>query len=141
MWGGGVAFFDPDVAASALARGYLLTAEQFTDVMSQELGGEPGMIAGLPPLAVGDRVEMTSGRYGTLLVCGERDGVPMATFSAPWAMADVDLTTPSLPYLATLATGLFESHRLGVESQAAYLAALPGAAPHWDPDGLAGVLG
>ena len=141
MWGGGVAFFDPDLPASTLARGYLLTAEQFTDVMAQELGGAPGTISSLPPLAVGDRVEVTSGRYGTLLVCGERDGVPMATFSAPWAMADVDLNTPSLAYLATLAVGLSESHRLGVEDQAAYLAALPGAAPHWDPAGLAGVLG
>lgn len=139
-WGGGVAFYDPDVPASALARGYLLTGEQFTDVMAQELGSVPGTITGLPALAVGDRVELTSGRYGTLLVCGERDGTLMATFSAPWAMADVEVTTPSLVYLATLATGLSESHGLDVAAQAAYLAALPGSTIPWDADDLAGAL-
>ncbi|MDQ2727600.1 MAG: histone deacetylase [Actinomycetota bacterium] len=141
MWGGGVALYDPDLPASTLARGYLLTGEQFTDVMAQELGGAPGTVPSLPALAVGDRVEMTSGRYGTLVVGGERDGVPTATFTAPWAMADVDCSTPSLAYLATLATGLSESHGLDVKAQAAYLAAIPGAAPHWGATSLAAALG
>ncbi len=141
MWGGGVAFYDPEVPASTWARGYLLTGEQFTDVMAQELGGASGTIPSLPALAVGDRVEMTSGRYGTLVVCGERDGILTATFTAPWAMADVDLTTPSLAYLATLAVGLAESHGLDVDGQAAYLAALPCAAPTWDAEALVAALG
>ncbi len=141
MWGGGVAFYDPDIPASTLARGYLLTGEQFTDVMAQELGAVPGTISVLPPLAVGDRVEMASGRYGTLLVCGEHDGILTATFTAPCAMADVQVAAPSLAYLATLAIGLSESHGLDVAAQAAYLAALPGAAPRWENPGLAAVLG
>lgn len=140
MWGGGVAFYDADVPGATLARGYLLTAEQFVDVMAQELGAAAGTIASLPALAIGDRAEITSGRYGTLLVCGERDGVLLATFSAPWAMADVDLTSPSLAYLGTLATGLSESHGLDIAAQAAYLVALPGAAPPWDAAGLAAAL-
>lgn len=140
MWGGGVAFYDPDVPASTLARGYLLTGEQFVDVMAQELGGAAGSIPDLPDLAVGDRVAVTSGRYGTLLVCGERDGILLATFSAPWAMADVALSTPSLAYLATLASGLAESHGLDVAAQARYLAALPGAAPLGDAAALATAL-
>jgi hypothetical protein len=141
MWGGGVAFYDPDVPASTLARGYLLTVEQFTDVMAQELEAAPGAISSLPARAVGDRMEITPGRYGTLVVCGEREGILMATFTAPWAMADVTKSTPALPYLATLATGLAESHSLDLDARAAYLADLPGAAPQWDAAGLARHLG
>jgi len=140
MWGGGVAFYDLNVPALTLARGYLLTGGQFTDVVAQELGARPGTISELPPVVAGERVAVTSGRYGTLVACGERDGIPMATFTAPWAMADVDMNTPSLAYLATLANGLAESHHLDVMAQAAYLAALPGAAPTWDAAGLAGAL-
>ncbi len=109
--------------------------------MAQELGAGPGAIPVLPVLGTGDRVEITSGRYGTLQVTGERDGILMATFSAPWALAEVDLNTPSLAYLAVLATGLSEAHGLGVVGRATYLAGLPGTAPRWDAAGLATALG
>ncbi|MDQ6784125.1 MAG: histone deacetylase [Actinomycetota bacterium] len=140
MWAGAVAFYDPDVAGPTLARGYLLSAEQFVDVMAQELGMSASTIPGLPALVVGERCQLSSGLYGTLLVCGERHGVPLVTFTASQAMADMALQTPSLAYLATLATGLAESHGLDVAAQSAYLANLPGAMPPWDARGLASAL-
>jgi hypothetical protein len=140
MWGGGVAFYDPDVPATTLARGYLLTVEQFTDVMAQELQAAPGAIPSLPAPVVGDRVAITPGRYGTLVICGERDGIPMVTFTAPWSMADASKNAPALAYLATLATGLAESHGMDLAARATYLAHLPGAAPTWDMAALAAAL-
>ncbi|MDQ6838728.1 MAG: histone deacetylase [Actinomycetota bacterium] len=140
MWAGGVAFYDSAVPATTLARGYLLTNEQFADVMAQELGGLSGTLPAVPTLEAGDRLEMTAGRYGTLVGCGQRQGVPMATFSAPWCMADVDLHAPSLAYLVTLATGLSESHGLDLFGQAAYLAGLPGTAARWDAASLVDAL-
>lgn len=141
MWGGAVAFFDPLAPGSALARSYLLTTEQFVDVMAQEMGGEPGGELSLPQsLASGDRIALGPGPYGTLVVCGERDGIAMVTFTAPWAMADAVPDAPSLSYLAVLAAGLGESHGLGVRARAAYLAGLRGAGPRWDTEGLAAAL-
>lgn len=126
-WGGGVAFYDPDRPGSTLARAYLLTVEQFGDLMAQEQGrARPAP-------------EATS-RYGDVVACGERHGTPMVTLTAPWPMAEVKLRAPSLDYLATMGAGLGESHGLHVDAQAAYLAGLPGAAPRWDAGRLADAL-
>ncbi len=37
VWGGGMAFFDPEGESSVACRAYLLTAEQFADVAAQEM--------------------------------------------------------------------------------------------------------
>jgi hypothetical protein len=123
-----------------LGRAYLLEAGQFTDIMDQEMGRSPGTSPPLVPPGPGRSNRLTPDRYGTLLGCGERDGVVMLSFTAPWSLAEVVLRSPSAAYLSVLGRGLAESHGLDIAAQAAYLAGLPGAGPGWDPIRLAAEL-
>lgn len=83
VWGGGRAFYDPDRAGDTVACGYLVTAEQFDDVHDQE----PSC-------------------YDRVVDLGERDGMPVRTFTSVLGCDDVVRTVPSAAYLATMAVGL-----------------------------------
>src|SRR5687767_10016142 len=43
VWGGGMAVYDARAAGEVAARAYLITAEQFVDVLAQEMRLEPGL--------------------------------------------------------------------------------------------------
>lgn len=112
-WGGGVAFVDGAVADTTLGRAWLLTQEQFDDVVAQENG--------LPP---GSRI--TSGWYRSVLSCGIIDGLPVLTITSPDRRAP---NPPSDAYLAVVARGLAEAHALDPDGVAAYLAPRAGVDP------------
>jgi hypothetical protein len=42
VWGGGRAFYDPEVSGRVLARAHLVTVDQFSDIAAQEMYREPG---------------------------------------------------------------------------------------------------
>ncbi|NKS36435.1 hypothetical protein GS488_12300 [Rhodococcus hoagii] len=98
VWGGGRAFYDPDLPGDTAACAYLVTAEQFDDIHGQE------------PLC-----------YDRVLDLGTREGFPMRTFTAAVGRADVVRTAPSAPYLDTMATGLREVFGWNSERAQAYL--------------------
>ncbi|RFU39403.1 histone deacetylase [Actinomadura logoneensis] len=128
VWGGGMAFYDPDLADEVPARAYLLSSGQFCDVLAQEMRRDPGAEPDLTPAfgANGRRV-LGPGRYETVLNVGELDGHPMLTFTSPHGAADAELNAPSDLYLTMLATGLRESHGWTPEQATAYLMSRPGA--------------
>jgi hypothetical protein len=148
VWGGGRAFYDPDAPGVALARAHLLTAEQFCDIAAQEMyrapvsgaspgfGGRTASAADLAAAVAAGRVRLGPGRYETLVRAGERDGLPLLTFTAPWALDDVPWTRPSAPYLAYLLAGLLEAGRWSPTVAAGYLASRPGAAGYWTPEAV-----
>jgi hypothetical protein len=82
-WGGGIAFYEPEVEGSVLARAYLITARQFSDVLEQEMRREPGADVDLTQVMRDRRHTLGPGRYETLHLAGELDGRPVVTFSAP----------------------------------------------------------
>ncbi|MCL2534910.1 MAG: hypothetical protein FWE39_12175 [Nocardiaceae bacterium] len=98
VWGGGRAFYDPDLPGATAACGYLVTGEQFDDILAQE-----------PPC------------YDRVLDLGVRDGVPMRTFTSVLGRGDVTQTEPSDAYLATMTTGLDEVFGWSAERAHAYL--------------------
>lgn len=102
VWGGGRAFYDPDRSGDTVACGYLVTAEQFDDVRAQE----PSC-------------------YDRVLHLGERDGVPVRTFTSVLGYGDVVRTTPSAAYLAVMAAGLREVFGWNSARAQAYLQGLP----------------
>ncbi len=127
VWGGGVAFYDPDdrgPCAGAPARAYLLTIQQFADVAAQEMNRRPheggplesALESGLP----GGRYEAGPGAYETLVSVGRRDGAPMVTFTAPYGGDAVAHTRPSPAYRRMIARGLRESHDFDDEHIDAY---------------------
>ena len=119
LWGGAAAFLDTvpiadQASQRALGRAYLISWDQFEDVVAEE-NGRP-----TAPLVIADAELVDSftrlvgpGRYENLLCLGRRGDIPMVTFTAPWAMAAVRSAAPSRAYLATLAEGLRERARPG----------------------------
>lgn len=137
VWGGGRAFYDPELVGTAAARAYLITAGQFADIVAQEMYRSIGTDIDLRPVLATGRAQLGPGRYETLLHIGDLDGHPLLTFTAPWQAADVSWTAPSAPYLRMLAGGLREAHGWDVHRVAGYLAQLRGARGHWTPADIA----
>ncbi|HET7327920.1 MAG TPA: histone deacetylase, partial [Nocardioidaceae bacterium] len=125
-WGGGVAFYDPDTAGRTAARAYLVTAEQFADIASQEMHRDPDVDHDLSGVLEHGRIALGPGRYETILLLGERDGLPMLTFTAPERHEHL-LAPPAPAYQHVLSQGLREAFGWPDDRIAAYLDALPGA--------------
>lgn len=139
-WGGGVAFMDNDHAGHALGRAYLVSIEQFDDIIAQENGKIPGTVtidAG-EVLRTG-QVDVSTNLYGRMCHIGDKDGKPVLTFtgnfSAQEALEDsysninswTSTTKPSPNYLRMIGRGLGETFGMDVGQQADYLRGVPGA--------------
>ncbi len=131
VWGGAPAFVDTALAPEhgALARAYLITWEQFEDVVAQENGRSTAPIEIAPSeLEDGFSRPIGTGRgwYENLLCVGRHAGHPVVTITAPWALANVEPAAPAPGYLAMMIGGLRES--LGLEDSAIvrYLSSAPG---------------
>lgn len=138
VWGGGVAFLDHAEHPGGdltFARGYVITGEQFEDLVAQE-SKRPHAPVDWATLRADGRVVVGPGRYDALVVVGERDGVAMVTFTHPSPQRDNDTAAPVIGYLNMLAEGLRESHGLSDRAIANYLCGGPGASGHWTPDAL-----
>ncbi len=134
VWGGGMAFFDPDGTGSVACRAYSVTVEQFADVAAQEMRLEPGgefalALAGVLP-DLGELHRMGPGRYETVVRVDTRRGVPLLTVTNH-DIGGLTLAAPSAPYLRSIAMGLREAHGWDDERIASYLAAAPGARESW----------
>jgi hypothetical protein len=131
VWGGGRAFYDPELSGPAAARAYLITPGQFADIASQEMSRSTRADLDLAAVLASGRVELGPGRYETLLHVGDFDGYPLMTFTARWHAGDVRWTAPSAAYLRTLIAGLRETYGWTGRRIGRYLAGLPGARDHW----------
>ncbi len=137
VWGGGRAFYDPELPGPAAARAYLITSGQFADIAAQEMSRTPGEDLDLTAVLAKRRVELGPGRYETLLHIDDLGGYPLLTFTAPWRAADVSWRPPSAPYLRVLMAGLRETYGWDNHRIAGYLTQLPGARGYWTPADIA----
>jgi hypothetical protein len=80
-WRAGMAFYDPEAPGEVAARAYLITAEQFVDVLAQETRRSPGMTLDLRPVFRGERYSNGVGGYPVLVRVGDRHGLPLVTFT------------------------------------------------------------
>jgi hypothetical protein len=126
-WRAGMAFYDPGATGEVAAKAYLITAEQFVDVLAQETRQSPGITLDLAPAFRGSRYSEGVGGYSILVRVGERRGVPLVTFTRDPDTAP-DLAAPSAAYLTAMATGLREAHGWSHGQINRYLSALPGTA-------------
>lgn len=117
QWSGGVAFYDHDDTSRGptAARAYLITAEQFADVATQEMQRVPQVGDPLEEVVLGGidggRHRAGPGHYETLVEVGRLEGAPLLLFTAPHGMQHVEHTQPSPAYIAMLAEGLRESRK------------------------------
>jgi len=139
-WGGGMAFYDAELPGRTAARAYLVTREQFCDVMAQEMRREAGADHDLSQALATGRQRIGPGHYETVLKVGERDGHPMLTFTAPHGAGRAVLNAPSAPYLTMLARGLRDAHGWRTGQVASYLRACPGARGVWSAPAISALL-
>jgi hypothetical protein len=118
----GVAFLDPDVDGVVRGRLYLITAQQFEDVVSQE---NQNLLLDLGDLEQLERLDLGAGWYGLVLAFGRVDGRPVLTVTN---REPKEPFKPSLPYLRYVAKGLREAHDMSDDEIADYLLARPGVA-------------
>jgi len=146
--GGGVGFMDVDKAGHALGRAYLITAEQFDDVVAQENG---------MPLTLSDPVDIATvvqkGRgtyrnsviYSDLIHIGDHEGSPVLTFTGSFTSRDalfeasrimdgdkdadhtIATNEPHGNYLRMIGAGLREAFDMDERDQADYLRGCGGA--------------
>lgn len=124
VWGGGMAFLDPDAPGSVAARAYLLTVEQFCDVVAQEMRRPTGSSLDLEPVLSQGRHSYGPGRYETVVSVGRSEGHPMLTFTSGHHPVQ-PINPPSAVYLDTIAAGIRESHGWDPALIQAYLSAGP----------------
>jgi hypothetical protein len=130
VWGGGMAIYDAETEGEVAARAYLITADQFVDILAQEMRLEPGLDVDLAPVRERGWHSFGSGRYQTLGHLGLRDDLPMLTFTSA-RVSDHPVHPPSEGYLRTMALGLRESHGWTWPEIGSYLSRFPGAAGAW----------
>ncbi|MCW2759627.1 MAG: hypothetical protein JWO46_3373 [Nocardioidaceae bacterium] len=131
-WGGGISFLDPAADGEAYATAYLLSAGQLADVAAQEMHRDPADDLDLATVLAERRHELGPGRYETLVLVGEIDGLPVLTMTA----ADVEhlpRNAPSGAYLATVVRGLRDVHGLSDDAVTEHLLGREGAET-WAPD-------
>lgn len=87
IWNGGVAFLDPEREGKSLGRAYLVTSEQFDDVIAQENGGEAGTMTVDLATTIEAGRKVGPGVYGTLVHVGDYNGHPVVTFTSPFDTA------------------------------------------------------
>jgi hypothetical protein len=121
-WGGGVAFVRPESGASALARLYRMTLEQFEDVVAQENWLVPGSVQIEPTQ---DTIVLDGDHtYRVVIPLAHKDGLPVLTISQ---LAATDTAPPTPAYVRHIACGLREAHALDDDAIATYLGDRPGA--------------
>ena len=135
VWGGtSAAFITFDARdSSTLARAYLITQQQFVEVVRQE-NGNRAHVDDFDVKLEGARQQghtrmLRAGTYTELIYCGERDGSPMLSFTASENRRDFG--RPSDAYLRVIGNGLQDCHGLLHSELAAYLGDKPGVRGSW----------
>lgn len=85
---------------------YLITIEQFLDIVKQENDGIEFDINLNEVIELGSKIFNSHSWYGNILYLGENEGYPIFTFTAPWEIGEVELKKPSHAYLSTIINGL-----------------------------------
>ena len=117
----------PTLPGTAPARAYLVSAEQFVDVVAQEVK-RPTHISPsvLDAVAAGGTAALGPGWYETIVGLDDIAQRRAFTFTCPWSIDDVDVSAPSAAYLALIASGLVDTFGWEAERVSAHLRSLRG---------------
>lgn len=126
-WNGGVAFIGRSEVnnTKTLARMYLITEEQFLDVVSQE-NDCPAISIDLEGVISNKSLKVSEGWYGNILYIGEKDGHPIFSFTSNDDIEDAKFNPPSNAYLNTISLGLTETFDMDQADALTYLSSAKG---------------
>ncbi|WP_261179466.1 hypothetical protein [Anaerobacillus sp. CMMVII] len=127
-----------DLRIMTYSRKYLITAEQFLDVVKQENNGAEFEIDLIEVVKKGSNTFKDSW-YGTILHIGEEDGWPIFTFTGDWDL-DVPLNSPSKHYLKMIIEGLKKSVKLNDTEIINYLSSKPGIEGSYSSDDIKNLI-
>lgn len=137
-WGNqGVAFIGlrKDEKDITLGRMYLITEQQFSDVMSQENGNKCISVDLRKAREEGSMV-LCKSWYGNIVYVGEQKEGPIFTFTSYWDIGDEPFVAPSSTYLKMLASGLKGKYRFTTDEIIKYLITKPGILNNFAKDKL-----
>lgn len=120
QWGGGgYSFVDFSTPSLVLGRAYLVTVEQFEDIVSQECGGEAGSMSVNLDELLDEGEVFDDGEYGHMVYVCDYDGYPVVSFTTGYSLgqvasgvASMKLNKPSVNYCDVLRVGLMETFKL-----------------------------
>ena len=121
LWGGGVAFYNPDGEGQTLASGYLISVEQFNDIVSQENGGEAGGITINFEELLQNGEANIGGKYGKIIYLWSENSIPLVTFTYGDSFHKLTFNPASNSYLDVIRRGLKETFKMGKKEIETYL--------------------
>jgi hypothetical protein len=129
VWsGGGVCFIHPDKSEKeeTLGKMYLITRQQFLDVVQQENSAEDSIEIDFQKARHEKSLLVSENSwYGKLLFLGEKEDAPILTFTNENFLAK-EINAPNHHYLATIMKGLIETHLLNQLQLESYFLAKKG---------------
>ena len=119
----GVAFIksikDPD--AQTLGRMYLITWEQFTQIVHQENNIGPSTRIDFDTTIKNGESLIPPLWYGRIIYLGDEEGHPIFTFTAKWEYDGIIPNPPGEKYRRTIEKGLKEAYGMNDDEISAYL--------------------
>ena len=131
-WDGAPAFLEHRPAtAGALGRRYLITKEQFVDVVAQENRADGVVSIPFDDVQPDTHTVIDTHFYDAIVGLHPVDGIPVATFTSSKPPEHRPAAPPSSAYLGTIARGLAQVHELDDKTLAHHLHRADGVAPAW----------
>lgn len=124
--GGGAAFIQPNEQNLTLGKMYLITTEQFTELVKQEIKFEGKLEPDLN-LAIknGHLITLPKTWYGKILFLGYEEEIPIFTFTNI-DFLESEINAPNAHYLEKIILGLRETYFLNEEQILKYLSSKSG---------------
>jgi hypothetical protein len=125
---GGVAFIKAKTISGTdgktLGRMYLITTEQYVQVVRQENAVDPDNdsidVDFIKTIRDGESM-INGGWYSRILYLGMDSSYPIFTFTAGWDDSEIELNVPGKNYLQSIIKGIKEAYNLDNESILKYL--------------------
>ena len=127
-WTGGIAFYVPGGAGRIAARAYLMTVEQLSDLVAQEIRRPVGTELDVMPGRPHSSSELPGRAYDVVLRLDDIAAHAAVTITTSRTLTP---TAPSPSYLRWICRGLEETYGWPSGRIAAYLGRFPGVATHW----------
>ena len=129
QWGGGgFSFVDFNVDSLVLGRMYLITCEQFEDLVAQECGGEAGDVSIDFDQLIRDGRIVDDGLYGHMVHVCDYEGMPVVSFTTSFTLGDIvtgesylKLNKPSEAYCNVVRNGVMEAFGISVDDADEYV--------------------
>lgn len=138
----GVAFLGPDSEDVTLGRMYLITKEQFEDVVKQENGISvyDELFIDMDGIKSLGEMEVFKGWYGNIVYLGDSEGYPIVTFTGSYTEYTKEMNAPSEAYIKMIASGIKENYDIQLEELIDYFLRKPGVGMSYDKARMRAVL-